>query len=307
MRHALTWFAFAAVLLAEGPVEVRLSNRPRPDVTGDAGPSMLRANVNWIRVPVHVTDESGRPLAGLARADFALFEDGVAQDIRHASIEETPVSIGIVFDASSSMKEKLAEARAALPALFQRALTGDEYSLIEFGNEPRLVEPFTREPADIERAAAGIRLTTWTALYDAVYLGVAQSRQGANARKALLVLSDGADNNSRYSESELRRYAQETDVEIYTIAIRSSSRHAAMLRRLAEATGGVSLEVGNTNELDGAISKISRLMRSEYVLDYVSNQALPGRDGLYRRIEVRVGRPGVRAAWRRGYYAPQSY
>lgn len=312
MRLVLTLFVVAAaVALAEGPLEVRPGSRPLPDATGDAGPSMLRASVNWVRVPVHVSDESGAPYTGLARTDFQLLEDGVAQEIRHASVEETPVSIGIVFDASSSMKEKLADSRTALRALFQYALPGDEYSLIEFGNEPRLAEPFTAEAADIERAAAKIQLSTWTALYDAVYLGVSQARRATNPRKALLVLSDGGDNNSRYSEGELRRYLQEADVAVYSIAIRSSARHAALLRRLSEATGGVSVEVREVNALGAAVAQISRLLRSEYVLDYVSNQTTSQtareRDGLYRRVEVRLAPQaprGLHLSWRRGYYPP---
>jgi Ca-activated chloride channel homolog len=197
--------------------------------------------------------------------------------------------------------------------LFEYALPGDEYSLIEFGNEPNLSMPFTPETRDIEQAVARIKLTTWTALYDAVYLGVAHARHGANARKAIVLLSDGADNNSRYSESELRAYVQESDVAIYSIAIRSSARHAALLNRLSEATGGLSLEVRDTNELAAAVAHISRALRSHYVLDYVSNHTTPALEGLYRRLEVKVVKGNasperrLRVSWRHGYYAPPSY
>jgi len=313
VRLALTWFAVAAmVAMAEGPLEVRPGGSRAPqDGPGDTSASVLRATVNWIRIPVHVTDESGAPYAGLARADFILAEDGVPQEVRRLAQEDGPASISIVFDASSSMKDKLGESRAALTALFQHALPGDEYSLIEFGNEPALRAGFTSEIADIERAAARIHLSTWTALYDAVYLGVAEARRSKNQRKAILLLSDGADNNSRYSESELRRYVRESDVAIYSIAIRGSSRHVAALKRLSDDTGGLSLEVQDMNGLSAAVSQLSRALRSHYVIEYVSNRNDPARDGLYRRVELRltpaVAALKLRLAWRHGYYTLQNF
>jgi Ca-activated chloride channel homolog len=310
VRLALLWLAVAPWALAEGPLGVRPKTRLSTEVDGsaDTGPSMLRANVNWIRVPVHVVDESGAPYAGLARADFQLLEDGVPQEVRHLAIEEAPASITIVFDASSSMKDKLGDSREALRRLFDYALPGDEYSLIEFGNEPGVAAPFTQEPVDIEHAAARIRLSTWTALYDALYLGVAQARHGVNARKAIVLLSDGADNNSRYSEGELRRYVQESDVAIYSVAIRSSARHAAMLHRLAEATGGLSIEARDLNALGPAVARISRALRSHYVLDYISNQTGRVLDGLYRHVDLKlIAHPDLRLNWRHGYCEPASY
>jgi Ca-activated chloride channel family protein len=267
---------------------------PEPE---SAGPSLLRASVNWVRVPVHVLDESGAPRAGLTRTQFALFEDGRRQEIRGLAVEETPVSLTVVFDASSSMKARLNESRAALRQLFPHALPGDEYALVAFGNDARLVESFTREAADLARAAARIEVTTWTALYDAVYLGLAQARHGANARKALLVLSDGGDNNSRYTASELRSYAREAGVEIYSIGIGGASKQ---LRQLAADTGGIALNIRNEGELPEAVTRMSRLLRSRYVLDYASTN--PARDGLWRRIDVRVT-SGIAYA-RGGYYQP---
>jgi VWFA-related protein len=302
---SLVWFA--ALVYAQGPLAIRSQSQR----TSDEGPApILRADAHWVRIPVSATNAAGAPETGLSVDDFVILEDGVPQEVRQLSLEDGPVSLGIVFDASSSMEKKLSDSRVALRQLFTTALPGDEYFFVEFSDVPRLLRDFTPHGADIEEAASRVRPLRFTALFDAVFYSLPKLRAAKNSRRALLILSDGADNYSRYSEDELRAYVREADVRIYSIALPSFdilNRNARTLRRLSDLSGGAAIALGNLSELPAAVLKMSRAIRQEYLLSYVSTNT--DRDGLYRRVEVRPARghvsPDVHLSWRRGYYAAQ--
>jgi VWFA-related protein len=272
---------------------------------------VISAHVNWVRIPVSATDERGASITGLSAGDFVVLEDGQKQEPLHLSLDEGPVSLGIVFDASSSMEDKMTDSRLALRHLFEGAMPEDEYALVQFSDAPRVLSSFTSSSESIEQAASHIQPERATALFDAVLFSAQKLRLAKNQRKALFVLSDGADNVSRYSERELLRYAQEMDVAIYSVAIRTSRAHAATLRHLAEATGGASAEVREMNGLAPAVAQLNRLMRSHYLLGYVSNQKAPERDGLSRRVEVRLSQQqpsrAVHLNWRHTYRPLQAF
>jgi len=246
--------------------------------------------------------------AVLLSKTFRLFEDGVEQEIKYFASEDAPVSLGVVFDASRSMIGKLEQSRAAVTKFLTASVPGDEFFLIAFNNAPRLLCDFTTDTERIGKTLPSIETKNWTALFDAVYLAVQQMKHAANSRKILLILSDGGDNYSRYTESEIKSFVREADVCIYSIGLVGGGlmrRHMRSLRSLSEETGGRLHEVEKMEELPDAVDRINASIRNQYVLGYFSNH--PNDTGLYRKIAVKLN-PGpdlplLKASWRTGYYS----
>ena len=268
----------------------------------------IRIDVGLTLIPVTVTDVYGAPFVGLPREAFRIIEDGVEQKIRYFGSEDAPVSLGVVFDASRSMAGKLEESRAALTHFFRTSVPGDEFFVVEFNDAPRVLRGFTSDSEDIEKTLGNIRPRNWTALFDAVYMAVHEMKRAKNSRRALLILSDGADNNSRYTESEMKKVVREADVCIYSIGLAGGlmKRHLRSLKALSENTGGRHVEVDRIGDLPDAVAKLSAAIRNQYLLGFTSSNVT--QDGLYRKIDVRVNQnpdsPRLRASWRSGYYAP---
>jgi Ca-activated chloride channel homolog len=292
------------VLCSGDAADVGLTPRARPR---REPAHSIRVYSRLVLVPVTVTDPFGAPMAGLPRSAFRLFEGGVEQEIKYFYCDDAPVSLGVIFDASRSMEGRVDRSREALARFFDTAVPGDEYFVVEFNDRPRLLCDFTRDTGRIQEALAGITTRNWTALLDAVYMAIHHMKGARNARKALLVLSDGGDNNSRYTETEMRAVVREADVSIYSIGLAAGllNRHVRLLRRLSEETGGHVWEVDNAGELPGAVAKASATIRNQYVLGYTPNST--GGSGLYRKVQVKLHppekSPPLRASWRSGYYA----
>src|SRR5579871_27680 len=266
--------------------------------------STLRLDVKLTLIPVTVTDGLDRPLLGLQKEDFHLFEDNVEQEIRSFSSEEGPVSIGIVFDTSGSMKNKLDKSIAAVNQLLKTTLPGDEFLLVSFADVPKLTTNLTTDINQVDRDLSLTEPRGWTALHDAMYLATQHMRTARNGRKALVVLTDGVDNNSRYTEAEVRNLVVESDVRIYAIGI---SERSKFLGRISEETGGRAFWVHKVDELPDVIDRLSTEFRSHYLLGYSSKNAQ--NDGKYRKVKVALQpRPEwagqMRVFWRRGYYTP---
>ena len=279
----------------------RVTHRPQAAVNAS-----IRVESKLVLVPVTVTDTYGAPFPGLTRDQFRLYEDGVQQQLKYFATDDAPVSMGIVFDASRSMEGRLNQSREAVSRFFRTSVAGDEFFLVEFNDRPRLLCGFTRDSSLIEKSLEGLMPRNWTALLDAVYMAIHQMKRASNPRKALLILSDGGDNNSRYTESEIKSRVREADVCIYSVGLGSGliRRHVRLLKQLAEETGGEYRHAEKTSDLPDAIGKISRAIRNQYLLGYSSTNASD--DGMYRKIHVTVaaGSRPVHAAWRTGYYAP---
>ena len=210
------------------------------------------------------------------------------------------------------MTGKLDQSRAAVSRFFHTSRPGDEFFLVEFNDAPRMLCDFTSDTEQIEKTLVNIQPKNWTALFDAVYLAAHQMKRAKNPRKALLILSDGGDNNSRYTESEMKSRVRESDVCIYSIGLVGSGlmrRHVRVLRSISEQTGGRLYQVEKIKDLPAAVAKISAAIRNQYVLGYSSSN--PENDGMYRKIEVRVNqgpdKPRLSASWRTGYYAPAGW
>jgi Ca-activated chloride channel homolog len=279
-------------------------------------PGTLRVDTTLVQINVTVTDPLNRFVTGLEKEHFRLFEDKIEQKILDFSSEDAPLSIGLVFDTSGSMGPKLQKSRQAAAQFFKTANPQDEFFLVEFSDRPELVVPFTPDTDELQNRLDFTQSKGKTALLDGVYLAMNQMKKAHNPRKAILIISDGGDNNSRYTESEIKNAVREADVQIYGIGIfepigsrgrtPEEQMGPSMLNEVAELTGGRSYSVENLNELADIAAKIGIELRNQYVLYYSSsNQA---RDGKYRHVNVKLvqprGLPPLKAFFRLGYYAP---
>jgi len=259
----------------------------------------LRVSVDVVLVNVTVTDSRNETVTGLAQEDFELFEDKVQQDIRYFSNEDAPVSLGVIFDASGSMDEKAAFARDAAITFLKTSTREDEFFLVQFSDYAWLTQDFTTNVSRVESRLASLRTQGSTALYDALYLGLTKVSAGLHSRKALLLITDGVDNHSRYSRGDIRRFLREADVQVYSIDL-----GRALIGEFSDITGGHSYRT-SINGLWETSRKIAAEMKNQYVLGYVSSNAT--KDGTWRKIRVKVdpaarkGRLSVRA--KDGYYA----
>lgn len=275
----------------------------------------IRVNVNMVLVPVTVTDPMGRLVTGLTRDNFRLFDDKSEQKIRSFSNEDAPVSVGIIFDLSGSMSDKIRRSRDALQQFLRTSNPQDEFFLIGFSDQPMVVSNFTTNIDQLENRIAFLQPHGRTALLDAVYLGLDLMHDAHQRRKALLIISDGGDNHSRYTEHEVMKILRETYVQIYSIGIvdapwsRATPEEAAgpgLMSEIAESTGGREFTINDLDELPDVATRIGIALRNEYVLGYVPDELR--RDGKWRKINVKLtappGLPPLTLSFRRGYYAP---
>jgi VWFA-related protein len=276
----------------------------------------IRIDTTMVLIPVAVLDPLRKFVTGLEKENFKLFEDKVEQDVISFSSEDAPLSICIVFDTSGSMGDKLQMSRRAVAQFMKVANPQDEFCLITFNNRPEMLEPFTTLTENIQNRLTFVGSKGSTALMDGVYMAMNQMRKARNPRKALLIISDGGDNSSRYTETEVRNAVVESDVQVYAFGIFEalSSRGRTpeefsgpeLLNRLAHMTGGRSFGIGNLAELPDAAEKVAIELRNQYVLGYSPKNG--ARDGKYRRVEVRMakvkGLPKLSPVYRTGYYAP---
>ncbi|MBC7926704.1 MAG: VWA domain-containing protein [Bryobacteraceae bacterium] len=276
----------------------------------------IRVETQLVLINVTVTDPMNRFVTGLEKEHFQLMEDKGKQEITQFSSEDAPLSVGLVFDSSGSMGSKLQKSRQAAAQLFKTANPEDEFFLIHFNDRPELVVPFTANTEEIQNRLTFTQAKGRTALLDGVYLAMNEMKKARNPRKAIIIISDGGDNSSRYTESEIRNAVREADVQVYAIGIfepiggrgRTAEEMAGpgLLNEMAESTGGRHFPVENLNELPDVAAKIGIELRNQYVLGYTpTNQT---RDGKYRKVQVKLkqprGLPPLKAFFRLGYYAP---
>jgi len=298
---SLFWGAgLAADHLPPGQPNVSITPRARRH-TDDPRPN-IRSDVNMVLIPVTVTDSRDRPVNDLPSDAFRLLEDNIEQKIVSFWREESPVSVGFVFDTSSSMKGRIDQSVAAIRQFLETKIPGDEFFLVRFSDRPALATSFTPDSDEILRSLSFVKPEGWTSLFDAIYLGVQKMKTAKNPRRALFILSDGSDNNSRYSESEVRRLVIESDVRIFAIGLFQRPR---FLETIAAATGGKTYWVHKLSELPATIEKLSTEFRSNYVIGYSSNRL--EKDGKFRKVTVELLRSMLgpfRITWRHGYYSP---
>jgi Ca-activated chloride channel family protein len=267
-----------------------------------AAQKALKVDVDLVMFSVTVSDSDNRFVTDLKPESFQLFEDKVEQQIQYFSNEVAPVSIGIIFDISHSMQKKLEFAKEAATKFLETGTPEDEYFLVEFSNRADIAQGFTSDIARLRDRLAFKQGSGSTALYDGVYLGLSQLKKGQNPKKALLLITDGEDNHSRYSRGDIREYVREADAQIYVIDL-----GRALVGDLAEMTGGHNYHV-SVDDLQDTCEKIALELKSQYVVGYQSTNT--SKDGKFRKVRVRVTPPTgmgkVSVRTRDGYYAPRS-
>ena len=326
---ALIALSVAAPLLSTAQVsvdDVHVTPRVQPTRTdntstaiGSLDPSLkthtkpVKVDVSLVLVPVTITDPLNRLVTGLDRDNFQIYEDQSQQELKSFSSEDAPVSLGVIFDLSGSMTSKIERAREAVVEFFKTANPQDEFFMIAFADKPEEVSDFTSSVEDIQGKLVYTVPKGRTALLDAIYLGVSKMRQAKYPKKALLIISDGGDNHSRYTESEIKSVVKEADVMIYAIGIYDHYMATTeemlgpeLLSDIAELTGGRAFTIDNPNDLADVATKIGIELRNQYVLGYRPTN--PGHNGKWRKIKVKLvppkGLPPLRVYAKTGYYAP---
>jgi len=290
---------------------------PEPPPTANQAKSpqsSIKIDVDLVLVNATVTDPSNRFVTGLEKEHFQLFEDKVEQKITQFSNEDVPTSIGVLFDVSSSMGDKIGRAKDAAIAFLKTSNPDDEFFLITFADKPKVDEEFTNDVSDIQNRLAYKAAKGSTTLYDAVYLGLEKMKQGHNPKKAILLITDGEDTRSRYSLVNVRSAVKESDVQIYAIGIVNSyysdfaqgRSGRGVLEEMTEITGGKAYFPNSVYELEDICTKIAIELKNQYVLGYASTN--PAKDGRWRKIKVRLnapkGLPSLSVRSKTGYFAP---
>jgi VWFA-related protein len=309
--------AAAVIAVSALLAQVSIQNRPqKASAEAESIPkSTLRIDTNLVLVPVSVVDPNNRPVTGLEREHFKVLDDRVEQTLTHFSMDDEPVAVGLVFDISGSMGAKLRLSRLAAAQFFQTANPEDEFFLVEFNDTPRMMVPLTRDVEQIQNQLTFAQSKGRTALLDAIMLAMHEMKRSEKKRKALLIISDGGDNSSRYTEGEVRAAVKESDVLVYAIGVfepygsrgRSPEESAGpgLMNDVAEQTGGRHYPA-DAYELPDIAAKIGLELRNRYVLGYSPSKAM--RDGRYHRVDVKLvppkGLPKLSAHWRTGYFAP---
>jgi Ca-activated chloride channel homolog len=311
------------VLAQTSTEDVHIQPRVQPpaqkDPASDIDPAYrthtkpYKVAVDMVLVPVTITDPLNRLVTGLDRENFDLFEGKDRQEIKTFSSEDAPVSIGVIFDMSGSMGSKIERAREAVVEFFKTANPQDEFFMITFADKPEEISDFTNSVDDIQGRLLYTVPRGRTALLDAIYLGVSKMRQAKYPKKALLIISDGGDNHSRYTEGEIRSMVKEADILIYAIGIydhyfptEEERLGPTLLSDVTELTGGRAFTIDNPNDLADVSTKIGIELRNQYVIGYRPKN--PVRDGKWRKIKVKLlppkGLPPLKVYAKTGYYAP---
>jgi Ca-activated chloride channel family protein len=274
----------------------------------------LKSEVDLTLVNVTVTDPYGRLVTGLEQDSFRIFEDGQEQEIVRFSSEDVPISIGVIFDMSGSMTDKIEKSRLAAVQFFRTANPQDEFFLVDFNDRAQLASSFTGSVEELQNRLMFTSAHGQTALFDGIYLGLSQMKGAHNAKKALLIISDGGDNHSRYTQGDVRNFVKEADVQIYAIGLYDPNggytpeerEGPFLLNDLTTMTGGRTFAVRQVGELPDIASKISMELRNQYVLGYRPTDR--AHDGKWRKIKVKLrppkGLPPLSVFAKSGYFGP---
>jgi Ca-activated chloride channel homolog len=295
---------------------VDASHKASPSIVSPADEASLRVRVNsdLVQIPVTVTNKKDQVVEDLNKEIFLVYENGVQQTIAYFEPGEAPISVCLVFDSSGSMVNKLHKSVEAIHQLLDAAISDDEYCLVRFSDRPEIMVGITNGSAAVATAVNRIYAGGWTALLDAIYLGMQEVKRGHNHRKAIVLISDGGDNRSLHTRREITQLVREADAQIYSIGIISPPElllhpeeivGPALMNNLSHQSGGRLFRIHGIDELSSAVAKITMALRHQYVLGYYTKDA--HNDGKYRRVTVKLnlpkGKSGLRAYWRAGYYA----
>ena len=305
------FLATPGAVLSQGPLWPRT---PAARAATESPPGTIRVDASVVLIPVHVTTAVGASVTDLSKESFHVFAENTEQEITYFAKDDAPVSIGVLLDTSGSMQHKMRRSSEAAASVLRTANAADEFFLIEFNERPKLTVPFTNNTDQLFRRFLRAGPFGRTSLLDAVHLASVQIKNARNTRKAVLVISDGGDNHSRLSRTQIRSDVLESDMQLYAIGIfdsgvrrdrpREELNGPDLLADLANETGGRQYRVDNLDDLAAVAARISIDMRNEYLLGFSPSD--DQRDGKYHRINVTVdgGGANLKTYYRRGYYAP---
>jgi Ca-activated chloride channel family protein len=295
-------------------VSVSFAQTPTPTPSPQDDTKPINIKTDLVTLTLTVTDIYGRYVSGLTKDAFTIFDNNEEQEITFFSDADAPVSLGILFDVSDSMSgEKIGKARKALERFINTSHPSDEYFLIAFNNRAQLLLDRTRDGEAVLRKLTLVDPRNNTALYDAVYLGIEKVTRGAHQKKAILIISDGQDNSSRYNFGEVRRLLKESDVVVYAVGILDGSDSSSMngmqgqafLDELTSVTGGKAFYPQTNVEMDEIFERIALELRHQYSIGYTPKDFKP--DGKYHKVKVKVkpprGLPRLTIRSREGYFA----
>ena len=315
-------FTTSAQLLPKAPDEPASTpvSTPTPAIDpsqkspNEIGTGPVITNTDLITVTVTVTDTYGRYVSGLGKSAFTILDEKKPQEITYFSDDDAPVSVGVIFDVSGSMSgDKIKRAREALSKFIQTSHNSDEYFLIAFNSRAQLLLDKTRDGNSVLDKLTFVQTRNNTALYDACYLGVEKVQRGTHPKRALLLISDGQDNNSRYTFKELRRLLKESDVTLYGVGILSGGDAGSslgmegqgILDELANISGGKAFFPRSNAEMDDIFEQIALELRHQYSIGYKPDNF--ANDGKWHKIKVKVtpprGLPRLFVRSKEGYYA----
>lgn len=282
-----------------------------PDTDQDK--NVIRQRTSLVVVNVSVTDKQFRQISGLNKEHFEIYEDKVRQQIEFFGDDDKPASVGIIFDLSGSMNNKISRARDAIKAFIDTCHNQDDFFLIGFNERATLLAELSNGQSVLDKLSLA-EPRGQTALYDAAYLGVEKVKEGRHDKRAILIVSDGQDNASRYDYGELRKLLKEADVQVYCIGITEEGADAGsildrqgrvVLEEIARTTGGMAFFPSSYAELEDSVTRIALTLRHQYSIGYVPLNEQ--RDGKWRKIKVRVnapkGLPSLVVRAKEGYYA----
>jgi Ca-activated chloride channel family protein len=319
-------FTFAALITQSlSNAQQKPSSKPAPQptpsvpdkqegITGTDGTTIIKTNTDLITLTVTVTDTYGRYVSGLSQKAFTVLDDKQEQEITYFSDDDAPVSVGVVFDFSGSMSgDKIARAREALSRFIQTSHHSDEYFLVGFNSRAQLLMDRTRDGDAVLDKLTFVQTKGQTALYDACYLGVEKVTRGAHPKRAIILISDGQDNDSRYTFSEVRRLLKESDVVLYSIGILGGNdpgsplgmQGQGMLDELSAVSGGKAFFPNTAAEMDEIFERIALELRHQYSIGYRPKSFV--NDGKWHKVKVKVtpprGLPRLFVRSREGYFA----
>jgi Ca-activated chloride channel homolog len=279
----------------------------------DQDNNIIRQRTSLVVVNVSVTDKRFRQISGLNKEHFEIYEDKVRQQIEFFSDDDKPASVGVIFDLSGSMNDKISRAREAIKAFISTSHDQDDFFLVGFNERARLLAEISDGQSVLDKLALA-EPHGQTALYDATYLGVEKVKEGRHDKRAILIVSDGQDNASRYNYGELRKLLKEADVQVYCIGITEAGAGAGstldrqgqiVLEEIAHTTGGMAFFPASYAEMEDSVTRIAITLRRQYSIGYVPLNE--HRDGKWRKIKVRVnapkGLPSLMVRAKEGYYA----
>ena len=294
-------FSFPALLI----FSLLLSSIPAKEKDG---PPRFTVGVETVLLRVTVTDPLNRYVVGLESEHFRIFEDKVEQTISHFSNDKSPISVGVILDTSGSMGDNILSARTSVMRFLDQGHSKDEYFLLGFSDRSKLLQDFTSRSETIQNQVSFVAPKGRTALYDAIYLGLEKMSGAQNDKKALIVITDGEDNTSRYTFREVKDFVKESETQIYVVGERGELGYGrGVINEIVRLTGGRAFFPHNFKQLDYFIDLIHTELRNQYVIGYIPlSQEF---DGEWRKLRVRLnppeGLPKLNVRAREGYFAPR--